>query len=235
MKIRDYPIVHNPVTYENALAGNRTPVSRVAGENSTTEPPMRCALAPLSRSHWSSPCAELHSVVALPARLAKSPSQLTNVTFLLPGFLEDNWPTQVSAFHLTVKHASSLVRSLGFRSGHHKQSGYETSYRLCTDTDHVTKKNTVVFEFIIKKDSKKVTIYFLLDSKFFRVCSLLWLAGTGVILKRKEICVNSRQSPPRGWPQQPSCTWNSAPHGCSVPNLANPLRPFHLPVCEKRL
>ena len=26
----------------NALAGNRTPVSRVAGENSTTEPPMRC-------------------------------------------------------------------------------------------------------------------------------------------------------------------------------------------------
>ena len=40
MKIRDYPIVHNPVTYENALAGNRTPVSRVAGENSTTEPPM---------------------------------------------------------------------------------------------------------------------------------------------------------------------------------------------------
>ena len=40
MKITDYPIVHNPVTYENALAGNRTPVSRVAGENSTTEPPM---------------------------------------------------------------------------------------------------------------------------------------------------------------------------------------------------
>ena len=40
MKIRDYPIVHNSVTYENALAGNRTPVSRVAGENSTTEPPM---------------------------------------------------------------------------------------------------------------------------------------------------------------------------------------------------
>ena len=27
-----------------ALAGNRTPVSRVAGENSTTEPPMRCTL-----------------------------------------------------------------------------------------------------------------------------------------------------------------------------------------------
>ena len=26
----------------NALAGNRTPVSRVAGKNSTTEPPMRC-------------------------------------------------------------------------------------------------------------------------------------------------------------------------------------------------
>ena len=25
---------------KNALAGNRTPVSRVAGENSTTEPPM---------------------------------------------------------------------------------------------------------------------------------------------------------------------------------------------------
>ena len=40
MKIRDYPIVHNPVTYENALAGNRTPVSRVAGEKSITEPPM---------------------------------------------------------------------------------------------------------------------------------------------------------------------------------------------------
>ena len=40
MKITDYPIVHNPVTYENALSGNRTPVSRVAGENSTTEPPM---------------------------------------------------------------------------------------------------------------------------------------------------------------------------------------------------
>ena len=40
MKTTDYPIVHNPVTYENALAGNRTPVSRVAGENSTTEPPM---------------------------------------------------------------------------------------------------------------------------------------------------------------------------------------------------
>ena len=40
MKIRDYPIVHNSIVYENALAGNRTPVSRVAGENSTTEPPM---------------------------------------------------------------------------------------------------------------------------------------------------------------------------------------------------
>ena len=25
-----------------ALTGNRTPVSRVAGENSTTEPPTRC-------------------------------------------------------------------------------------------------------------------------------------------------------------------------------------------------
>ena len=40
MEIRDYPVVHNSVTYKNALAGNRTPVSRVAGKNSTTEPPM---------------------------------------------------------------------------------------------------------------------------------------------------------------------------------------------------
>ena len=40
MKITGDPIVHNPVPSGNVLAGIRTPVSRVAGENSTTEPPM---------------------------------------------------------------------------------------------------------------------------------------------------------------------------------------------------
>ena len=36
----------NSCTYSrlNALAGNRTPVSHVAGENSTIEPPMRCVM-----------------------------------------------------------------------------------------------------------------------------------------------------------------------------------------------
>ena len=44
-------------TPENsALSGNRTPVSRVAGENSTTEPTMRGNLGFSARLVWRSCC-----------------------------------------------------------------------------------------------------------------------------------------------------------------------------------
>ena len=49
-----------------ALAGNRTPVSRVAGENSTTEPPMlvTCSIFP-AQSHISFPAFMLKTKMAL--------------------------------------------------------------------------------------------------------------------------------------------------------------------------
>ena len=35
-------VFYFPISKRNALAGNRTRTSRVAGENSTTEPPVPC-------------------------------------------------------------------------------------------------------------------------------------------------------------------------------------------------